>query len=322
MRSLNPDQLHAFALVCEHGSFSAAADLLGVSQPAVSMQVRLLEQRFGVRLIQRVGRQARPTAAGEDLLPHAHTVAASLAAADTSMARHGDGVGGRVRLGIGATACIYLLPGVLRDLRLRFPALEIAVSTANTGEVLKAVEDNTLDLGFVTLPASGRAFQIEPVLRDTFVAIGPAVGQNAGQNAGQRAGQGSGLPKRVSPATLAARALVLYASGGNTRRLVDAWFLRAGLNVRPAMELDSVEAIKQLVGAGLGYALLPGMAVPAGPRDQLDVRPLQPALTRTLAIVLRRDKPLTAGLRALLDGLRGLGQEHGPAAPGPRARGD
>jgi len=301
MRNLNPDQLHAFSLVCELGSFSAAAERLGVSQPAVSLQIRQLEQRFGIRLIQRVGRQARPTSAGEDLLAHAHGVAATLAAIDASMVRHSAGVTGRVRLGTGATACIYLLPAVLRDLRQRFPALEIIVNTANTSAVLKAVEENTLDLGFVTLPASGRAFEIEPVLDDAFVVIGPADGVT--------------LPKRVSPAALAKRPLVLYASGGNTRRLVDAWFLRAGLSVRPVMELDSVEAIKRLVGAGLGYAILPGMAVPHhdalfddshGAADRIIVRPLQPTLSRTLAIVLRQDKPLTAGLRAMVDCLRGL----------------
>ena len=290
MRQLNPDQLQAFTLVCELGSFSAAAERLAVSQPAISMQIRQLEQRFGVRLIERVGRQARPTSAGEDLLLHAQAVVASLAGVDAGMARHHAGVTGRLRLGTGATACIYLLPAVLRTLRERFPELDISVTTANTNEVLKGVEDNLLDLGFVTLPASGRAFAIEPVLSDSFVAIGPA--------------DGAPLPKRVSPATLATRPLVLYASGGNTRRLVDAWFLRAGLNVRPAMELDSVEAIKQLVGAGLGYALLPGIALRGA--QSLTVRPLQPALSRTLALVLRRDKPLTTGLRALVDGLRGL----------------
>ncbi|MGO4815432.1 LysR family transcriptional regulator, partial [Cupriavidus sp. 2MCAB6] len=85
MRHLNPDFLQAFALVCELGSFSAAAERLGLSQPAVSLQVRQLEQRYGLRLLERVGRHVLPTAAGEDLLAHARGVAGALAAADDSM---------------------------------------------------------------------------------------------------------------------------------------------------------------------------------------------------------------------------------------------
>ncbi|MFJ1253799.1 LysR family transcriptional regulator [Cupriavidus sp. CuC1] len=296
MRHLNPDFLQAFSLVCDLGSFSAAAERLGLSQPAVSLQVRQLEQRYGLRLLERVGRHVLPTAAGEDLLAHARGVAGALAAADDSMARHAGGVIGRVRLGTGATACIYLLPAVLRDLRRAMPALEIVVSTENTGEALKGVEDNALDLAFVTLPASGRMFDITPLLEDPFVAIGPA--------------DDAALPATVTPADLAGRPLVLFSPGGNTRRLVDEWFLRAGISARPVMELDSVEAIKELVGAGLGYSVLPGMALPPGqPRARIAVRPLAPPLARTLALVLRHDKPLRAGLRATVAALLRLAPE-------------
>src|SRR5437879_4571224 len=171
MRGLNLDQLRTFAGVVELKSFSAAAERLGISQPAVSLQVRQLERRFGVKLIERVGRNATPTAAGLEFLGHARNVEAAVDSATEAMAPHASGMTGRVRLGSGATACIYLLPPALRDLRQRFPALEIVVSTGNTPDMLHAIEENRIDAGLVTLPAPGRMFDIRPVLADEFVLV-------------------------------------------------------------------------------------------------------------------------------------------------------
>src|SRR5690606_12777855 len=116
MRGLNLDHLRIFLDVIELGSFSAAADKHGLTQPAVSLQVRQLERRYGLRLAER------------------------------SMQAHSAQVVGRVRLGTGATACTYLLPPLLADLRRRFPALEIVASTGNTADVLRGIEANTLDI--------------------------------------------------------------------------------------------------------------------------------------------------------------------------------
>src|SRR5205809_5785263 len=119
MRNINLDQLETFAAVIELGSFSAAAQRLNLTQPAVSFQIRQLERRLGLRLIERVGRRALPTVAGRELLPHIGHIDDALAAAFTAIGPYAQGVAGRVRLGTGATACIYLLPPVLRDLRRR-----------------------------------------------------------------------------------------------------------------------------------------------------------------------------------------------------------
>jgi DNA-binding transcriptional LysR family regulator len=293
MRGLNVDHLRAFADVIELGSFSAAADRLGLTQPAVSLQVRQLERRFGVRLIERVGRRARPTAAGEDLLAHVRSIEGATEAAADAMARHASGAIGRVRLGTGATACIHLLPPVLRELRRRFPSLEIVVSTGNTADVLRSLEENAIDLGLVTLPAPGRMFEVTPLLEDEFVAIAPA--------------EQAGLPERVTPAALSSLPLLLYEPGGNTRRIVDGWFARADVAPRPIMALGNIEAIKVLVGAGLGFAVLPAMAVAVErARQPLLVRPLTPRLSRELGLVLRRDKPLSRGLREVVNAITRL----------------
>jgi len=294
MRGLNLDHLRTFAQVIELGSFSAAAERGGVTQPAVSLQIRQLERRFGLKLVERIGRRAGPTAAGLELLTHIRVIDAALAQAEQAMTAHASQVSGRIRLGTGATACTYLLPPVLAELRRRFPALDVVASTGNTADMLRALENNTLDMGLVTLPAPGRMFQVTPVMEDEFVAIFPA-------------NDPGGIPAVVTPQTLALRPLVLFEPGARTRRLVDDWFEAAGVAAKPVMELGSTEAMKEIVAAGLGCAVLPKLAVTgAGQRDALVVRSLTPRLSRDLAIVLRRDKPLSHGLRHLQEALLAL----------------
>ncbi|CAB3870102.1 HTH-type transcriptional activator CmpR [Achromobacter anxifer] len=294
MRGLNLDHLRTFAQVIELGSFSAAAERVGVTQPAVSLQIRQLERRFGLKLVERVGRWAGPTAAGLELLEHARIIDAALAQAELAMTAHASQVSGRIRLGTGATACTYLLPPILADLRRRFPALDIVASTGNTADMLRGLENNTLDIGLVTLPAPGRMFEVTPVLEDEFVAIFPA-------------DDSASIPDAATPQALAQLPLVLFEPGARTRRLVDDWFEEAGVAVKPVMELGSTEAMKEIVAAGLGCAILPRLAVSgAGRRKALAVRSLTPRLSRSLAIVLRRDKPLGRGLRHLQESLLAL----------------
>ena len=292
MHSLNLDYLRTFLDVIEFGSFSAAAERLNLSQPAVSLQIRQLEKRLGVRLIERVGRKARPTAAGAALAGYAVQIDSLVSAALDGMAQHAKGTTGRVRLGTGATACIFLLPAILHELRHRFPTLEITVNTGNTAEIAKSVDENTIDIGLVTLPVTGRMFEIIPVVDDEFVAIAFPATQ---------------LPQRLTAAALSKLPVLLFEPGGNTRRIVDDWFARSGVTLRPVMSLGSVEAIKEMVRAGLGCAVLPSMAVQsASDRDDLGIRSLSPKLYRRLAIIVRRDKPLNRGLAETLKALKNL----------------
>ncbi|MGI6851381.1 LysR family transcriptional regulator [Mesorhizobium sp. 1B3] len=292
MKDLNLGQLRTFADVVELGSFSAAAERAGISQPAVSLQIRQLERQLGVRLVERVGRRAQATPAGHDLLAHAARIQEEVARAIEATVPHRRGAAGRIRIGTGATACIYLLPRVLKQLKEDMPGLEIIVHTGNTADVLKLLEANRLDVALVTLPASGRAFVVDEIYRDELVAVVPD-----GEDAPSQA---------VSPAFMAGKPLLLYESGGNTRRLVDRWFLRAGFAPKPAMELGSVEAIKQLVGAGLGWAILPKLAVDRAPlSEEIAWRSLSPRLSRSLAIIMRRDKHMSRGIREMVAALKG-----------------
>ena len=290
MRGVNLDQLDAFAAVVELGSFTAAAARLNLTQPAISFQIRQLERRLGARLVERVGRRARPTAAGLDLLPHIGRIEVTVAQAVEAVAGHAEGVAGRVRIGTGATACIHLLPPLLSALRRRFPLLEIVVRTGNSPEILRALEDNALDVAVVTLPASGRMFAVEKLIDDEIVAVFPP---------------GAEPPATLSAAALAEWPVLLYESGGNARRVIDDWFRAAGAALKPVMELGSIEAIKELVAAGLGCGLLPRLAVGRNPGPPA-ARSLAPPLHREIGMVVRRDKVPDRGLRELMRDLAAL----------------
>ncbi|MDR6188848.1 DNA-binding transcriptional LysR family regulator [Agrobacterium pusense] len=285
MMDLDLRQVRSFMDVADLGSFSAAADKAGVTQPAISLHIRLLEKQLGVRLIERVGRRAQPTAAGRDFLIHARRIAEEVAHAIDTVAPHRSGVTGRLRIGTGATACIYLLPPVLGRIRAAMPGIEIVVQTGNTHDILRLLEANTIDAAVVALPASGRSLDISDIHFDELVAV---------------------FPRDMIAATttltadmLSTKPLLLY-EGGNTRKLVDQWFATSGRTVQPTMELGSVEAIKKLAGAGLGLAIVPRMAVEQEATSSgLEWRSLEPPLERRIALAMRRDKHMTAPLRAL-----------------------
>ncbi|TDV72826.1 LysR family transcriptional regulator [Pseudomonas sp. LP_7_YM] len=293
MKRLNLNHLHTFAQVMEHGSFSAAGERLGLTQPAVSLHIRQLEARLNLRLIERVGKRVKPTSAGTTLLEHIGRIDAVIEAALLDLSGHAQGIAGQIAIGTGATACIHLLPPLLRALRLQFPALDVRVSTGNTDAILRAVEENRLDVALVTLPASGRSLSINPLLEDEFVAIFSTDQPD--------------LPSLLTPQLLESIPLVVFEAGSSTRLLIDEWFLLAGLRVKPVMELGSIEAIKEMVAAGLGYSIVPYLSVAAAHhRRGLRIQPLTPSLTRTLGIVLRQDKPVNKALRQVLEALQTL----------------
>src|ERR671934_668420 len=159
---LSPIHVRTFAEVVRHASFSRAAETLHVSQPAVSHHIRHLESALGARVLERVGRRAFPTAAGEVLLAHAGRAFAELEAARQAIHRLRGVVAGRVRIGTGATASIYFLPEALRRLRARHPEVDLAVVTGNSGELAAAVAASELDIAVLTLPVHGRQLVATP----------------------------------------------------------------------------------------------------------------------------------------------------------------
>ena len=287
-------QLRTFLTVAELGSVSAAAQALGLTQPAASQQMRELERGLGIRLLERAKGRVVPTAAGEAVLGPARRAQAAADDVRAAAAAFRSGEAGRVRLGTGATACIHLLPSVLAALKERVPGAEVVISTGNTPEMLRRVEAGSLDAALVTMPVPiPRSLVATRVATDPLRAVMPRDLVPAGA-------------KSVSAADLGRLPLILYEAGGSTRGIIDAWFRRGGQIPRPVMELGSVEAIKVLVGIGRGCSVLPALALgeAAGGVAGAVALPLRPALSRGLAVVLRREKILDRALRAMLDELK------------------
>lgn len=291
MTTLNLGNLATFRLVIQRGSFSAAADILGLSQPAVSLQVRQLEQFLRTRLVERTGRGIKATAAGLALLEHGNRIEQVVEEAVRSVSEFSHEISGTIMLGTGATACIHLLPPLLQQLREEHPLLRVGVTTGNTLDVVRAVEENRLDIGLVTLPASGRALEVMPLLDEEFVLI---ISQVQDEEIAL-----------FTPQILHALPLIAFESGSGTRDLIDGWFNTCDLEVCPVMQLGSIEAIKRMVRAGLGYSIVPRMAVEnVVDREGLCVRSLNPILHRQLGIVMRQDKILSKGISEVIRLLR------------------
>lgn len=286
MASLTVVSLQVFADVVALGSFTAAAERQGISQPAVSFHIRQLEQRFGVPLIERTGRRAVPTAAGAELARSALGVTAAMDDTLAAMARFRPGDSARLRIATGATACVALLPPVLRALRERLPATTLSVTTGNSPEIAHWLEDDLVDVGLVTLPLSGRGLAASVLFEDEIVVLARA---------------GTVLPERPDPAALLEQPIILFEPEGTTRGLIEHWFAGAGVPFRPAMTIGSTEAIRDLVGMGLGSALLSRMALPPGdPTPGLTVRPLAPRLYRAIGLATRRDRARTPAVEAFV----------------------
>jgi DNA-binding transcriptional LysR family regulator len=290
MRSLNSDHLRALAEVVAQGSFTRAAKRLNLAQPTISLQIRELETRLGVRLIDRLGKRAFATAAGRELIEHAQRIHQETERLLAAMRRHRDGWLGQVRIGSSTTALIYHLPPVLQQLRRQHPNIELIVTTGTTTGVVERILRNEIDLGVVSLPISERLLEIVPLKSEPLVAIFSARVRN--------------LPARVTPQFLLQHPLLLEFARAHVRALIIDWLSADGTEPRPAMELDNLEAVKRMVASGLGVSIVPEAAIAdSQDKSSLFARPLKPALTRTLALVQRRDKPSDAGLQHVREAL-------------------
>src|SRR3990172_4969517 len=204
-------QLQTVEGVARQGSSSRAARELHLTQPAVSMQVRHLERELGVPLLERVGKRAFPTRAGELLLGHAARAVRELETGVEVVQQLRGVVAGRIRLGTSASFSIYLLPSALRRFRARYPRTELVVVTGNAPEIARSVVANELDVGIVSLPVRERELAVSPLYRDELVAIGPP---------GRRWPRGG----RVRAADLGGDPLILFEQGATLRRGIHRLF--------------------------------------------------------------------------------------------------
>ena|SRR5579871_920201 len=293
MRNLNLDQLRALIEVVERGSFTEAAKRLHLTQSAISQQIRELERRCGLPLVDRVGKRAFATSAGRELIMRGQRIIADTEHALVAVRRHKEGTAGRVHIGTGPTALVYLLPQALRKLRDSHPDIEVVVTSGTTHTISEGLLSNALDLGFTALPIESKELDAIPVRTDPMVAILPATDD--------------AIPEKLTPADVASRPLILEYQRVPHRQLSRAWLQAGGVAVRPIMEFDSIEAIKSAVSAGLGMAIVPGPAMShAPPMNSIIVRPLDPPLARTLGLLQRKGRTESPALRLVREAILAL----------------
>ena len=291
MRSLNLDQLRALTEVVALGSFSGAARRLNLTQPAISLQIRELEARWGLRLIERQGKKAQATAAGRELIEHARRIARECEAAESTMRGLRDGWLGRVQISCTLTALMYDLPPVLRRLRMDHPRIELSVTNMSTRDSIERIIQGTVDFGLVTLPVKSAVLKATPLRAQTCVAIFPAGTRDA--------------PDEVTPDYFARQSLILEHDRGAVHALVMRWLAKHLPLARQPMYVGIIEAAKQAVASGLGISIVPDVAVMAPNRDII-VRPLRPAVPCTLALLERRKRSTGAALEIVRDALLAL----------------
>ncbi len=251
MASLDNSRLVVFRAVAEQLSFRKAAEELYLSQPAVSLQIKALEEDLGVQLFDRTGARVTLTEAGSVLLEYAHRVKELLIQAEHEIAALSGDHAGQLTLGASTTIAQYLLPRLLGEFCKAHPRVHPTLISGNTERIVEAVEKQKIALGFIEGPPRNRDVKTEPFVRDELVLIAPAAHEWV-----ERAS--------VACSDIAGAPLLMRERGSGTRRIIEIALERHGIkrsSLQIAMELDSTEAIKSAVEAGLGVGFVSRWAI-------------------------------------------------------------
>jgi DNA-binding transcriptional LysR family regulator len=242
-------QLRAFVAIAESGTFTAGALRVHVTQAAISMQIRQLENEIGARVFVRAPRHVILTEAGEQLLRRARQILREHDAALDEIAELAGAERGRLRIG-SASAMVLTdqLPAILADLRAQHPGAEIGVTSGTSEVLVDQILAGDIDIAFVSLPVDVRGIKTERLSEDQLVAIASPRHKLAKQ-------------RTVSAYTLAGERLILGERGGNTRRLIDQFFAQAGVTLHVAMELSRQQAIRRMVEVDMGVGIVPLQSV-------------------------------------------------------------
>lgn len=280
---MNLHHLRVFLAVARRRSYSRAAGELFISQPTVSLQVKKLEEELGTELFDLLGKKVYLTEAGETLFEYAQKIFTLVSEAQSAMEELSDLQKGRLALGASTTPGIYLLPGVLGGLKKDFPRAAIHLEISNTHKVVEAVMTNRLDLGVV-----GEEFTVHSelhivhLLKDELTLITAPDHPLA-------------KTKKARPGRLAKESFIMREQGSSTRKLVEETLRKEFIQPQVVMELDSVEAVKQAVAAGLGISLVSKYAISAelkaGILSAVEVPGLR--LKRDINLIYHKDKRLS-----------------------------
>lgn len=251
---MTPDQLITFAAVAEHLNISHAALALHLSQPAVSGQLRQLQDEFGEPLYRRHGRGIQLTPAGQQLAEYARHVRDAYRQAHAYRDALRGLARGTLRVGASTTLASYLLPYPIAEFQRRFPEVAVLTSGGNTADIVAALE--ALDVAMIEGPAGAGVppgTGVRPWREDEIVAIVPAdhpLAASSGPTAGT-----------VGLDALAACPVVLREEGSGVRQIVEQAFDAAGVPMRVALMVAGVEGVKEAVRAGMGVGFVSAMAM-------------------------------------------------------------
>ena len=242
-------QLKAFLAIAEAKTFTAGARRVNVTQAAISMQIRQLEDEVGLPLFTRTPRRVIITEAGEYLLDRARKILREHDTALSEIAELGGVEHGRLRIGsASAMFATQQLPGIMQKLREKFPNSELNVSSGTSQALVDKIMHGEIDTAFVSLPVENSSVTTELLFSDEIVAIAHPEHPLANE-------------RFVSAAALAGEKLILGERGGNTRRMIDDFFNAANVRPNVVMELSRQEAINQMVENNLGVGIAGAKAV-------------------------------------------------------------
>jgi len=236
-------QLKAFLAIAEAKTFTAGARRVNITQAAISMQIRQLEDEVGIPIFTRTPRRVILTQAGEFLLERARKI---LREHDSALAEIAEVAGaeyGRLRIGSSSSMfATHQLPGILQGLRSKYPNAELTVTSATSQVLVDKLMHGEIDIAFVSLPVDNSNITTDLLFSDEIVAIASTKHPLAKE-------------KFVSAATLAGERLIMGERGGNTRRMIDDFFSASNVKPNVTMELSRQEAINQMVENDMGVGI-------------------------------------------------------------------
>jgi DNA-binding transcriptional LysR family regulator len=283
--------LRSFYAIAQEHSVTRAAARLGLTQPALSLQMKALEVEVGAALFARQRKQMQLTQAGEIFYRHVQTVFATLEEAHAELAALYNLQSGHLAMAASDTNCAYVLPPVLRQFRTQYPQIRVVIRNRMSSQVLHLVLEREVDFGLATLPITHRQVRVDTLFDREDVII-CAAGHPLSQETSVSLAQVSPYP------------LLALASGSTSRQLLDSAFQQAAVPMQVAMQLGSIEVIKRFVESDLGIAVVPRLAVAAEVQQgRLVALPIPDLPRRAIGLVERTDKrrsPAAAAFVSLL----------------------
>jgi DNA-binding transcriptional LysR family regulator len=278
--------LQALVGIAEYGSFSAAADALGTVQSNVSAHVARLERELGAPVVDRS--TGRLTEEGEIVVARARRMLVEMDALVADVSAMRQEVVGTVRAGMIGTTGRWLVPRLYAMLRERHPGVQMTVSDGTSASLEPRLLSGQLDLAVVSLPVVGDELIATPLFEEDLMLVVPKDHPLAS------------VPRPLPLAALCALKLMLPLSNTALRDEIDAALRRAGVTLRPAMELDGIRMIASLTFDGYGPAILPATAVPQHMREQFELVPLEGLPRRRVGVAQRRRGLPSAPTRAVI----------------------